>query len=153
MTPATPAARIEKTIRAPIARVRAALTDPAQVAKWFSPGPMTATVPTMDARVGGHYEITLHGRGPDNDFSYTMTGAFTELTPTRVAMTMNSTGPDGVPMETTTAFDLQEIPDGTRLVLTQSGFPVQEMADGAGRGWAFAADQLATLCETTKVSP
>ena len=138
MTPETTtenSLRIEKTIAAPIGKVRNALTDPAMLALWFAPGPMTATVHACDARVGGQYEIAMHGPGPDGkDATHTCTGVFQELGDRRVAMTFNWSE-EPLPNETVLAFDLDEIDGGTRLVLTHTGFPNQEAAAMHTEGW------------------
>ena len=131
----TQSLRIERTYDAPLARVRAALTEPKLLAKWFAPGPLTAEVHACDARVGGQYEISMVGKDPEgNDATHTATGTFTEVGPRRVAMTFNwSEQP--LPNETTLAFDLEETKAGTRLVLTHSGFPNQEAATLHTEGW------------------
>ena len=43
---------LERTYKAPLTRVRQALTDPALIARWFAPGEMAAEVRELDARVG-----------------------------------------------------------------------------------------------------
>lgn len=127
--------RIEKTIAAPVERVRAALTDPAKLALWFAPGDMKAVVHACDARVGGQYEIAMVGKDMNgNDATHTCTGTFSELAPTRVAMTFNWTE-EPLPNATELAIDLAAADGGTRLVLTHTGFPNKEAADMHREGW------------------
>lgn len=126
---------LERTIDAPIEKVRKALTDPDLLAQWFAPGPMTATVHACDAKVGGQYEIAMTGPTPEGgEGTHTCTGTFKEVTDTRVAMTFNWTE-EPMPNETDLVFDLEPVEGGTRLVLRHSGFPNEEAAKQHTEGW------------------
>jgi len=138
---------IERIIKAPVAKVRQALTDPALLAQWFAPGPMAATVHACDAKVGGHYEIAMIGPDPEgNHATHTCTGTFTELTDRRVAMTFNWTE-EPLPNLTTLSYDLEEVPQGTKLVLRHTGFPAKEAADMHTQGWEGCLAKLPALVE------
>lgn len=131
----THALRLERTYPAPIDKVRKALTDATLLARWFAPGDMTAEVHACDATIGGQYEISMHGKSPEGeDGTYTCTGTFQELTDRRVAMTFNWTA-EPLPNDTLLSFDLEEVPEGTKLVLNHTGFPVKEAAIMHTEGW------------------
>lgn len=69
---------ISRTFNAPRELVWRAWTEPAQLARWWGPHQFTATVPTLDLRVGGAYRYVMHG--PDG-MEYPMSGTFTEVVP------------------------------------------------------------------------
>jgi len=50
-----------RLIHAPRARVFAAWTDPAQLAKWWGPNGFTTTTHVFDFRPEGTWEFTMHG--------------------------------------------------------------------------------------------
>jgi glutathione S-transferase len=136
--------RIERIFNAPIAKVRDALTNPELLADWYGPGPMTAEVHSVDARVGGQYEITMTGEMDGEVSSHTCTGTFTEVTDTVVAMTFNwSQHP--MPNDTDLRYELEEVDGGTKLVLTHTGFPNVEARDNHNEGWTACVDQLAQI--------
>jgi uncharacterized protein YndB with AHSA1/START domain len=111
--------RIEKTtvLRAPRSRVWRALTDPAQFSEWFG---ATLTDPFLPgARVRGPvtypgYEhltmdITIDRVEPERLFSWRWhPGADRDIDPSEPA--------------TLVVFQLEEVPEGTRLIVTETGF-------------------------------
>ena len=52
---------IVRVIGAPVAKVFAAFSDPAGLAKWWGPNGFTTTTHHMDFRVGGTWTYTMHG--------------------------------------------------------------------------------------------
>ncbi len=52
---------ITRVYDAPVARVWAAWTDPAQLAQWWGPRGFTITTHHRDLRVGGMWDYTMHG--------------------------------------------------------------------------------------------
>jgi uncharacterized protein YndB with AHSA1/START domain len=133
----THALRIERLLAASPARARAAWTDPAKLARWFAPGPMTATVHALDVRVGGQFEVTMHG--PDGD--HTATGRYTLVRDDMLVMTWNWTG-DPLPADTTLRIEFHAHAAGTRLVLVHEGLPTQEAAAHHEQGWHGCLDNL-----------
>lgn len=67
---------VTRVFDAPRAQVWQAWTDPKMLANWFGPRGFTASVPELDASIGGALRIVLHGPG-GND--YPMKGTFREL--------------------------------------------------------------------------
>ena len=61
MPPAPPAFELElaRAIEAPRARVDAAWTDPAQLARWFAPRPEQLLIHAMDVRPGGRLHMAM----------------------------------------------------------------------------------------------
>jgi uncharacterized protein YndB with AHSA1/START domain len=80
--------RTSAVIKAPREALYRALTDPAALAVWLSPGEMTGQVHEFDARVGGGYRMSLFYptseqvyRGKTSEREDRFTARFVELTP------------------------------------------------------------------------
>ena len=137
--------RIEKTmvLRAPRSKVWRALTDSAQFGEWF--GAKVAEPFTPGSRVRGPitipkythlaFEVTVEQMEPERFFSWRW---------------QPGGNPDIDPAEPTTlvVFELEEVPEGTRLTVTESGFdriPPSRRAKayrGNDEGWAGQFDNL-----------
>jgi uncharacterized protein YndB with AHSA1/START domain len=52
---------IERVLRAPRELVWKVCTEPAHLVKWWGPDGFTNTVSVMDVRVGGKWNLTMHG--------------------------------------------------------------------------------------------
>ncbi|MGB0652649.1 MAG: SRPBCC family protein [Thermoplasmatota archaeon] len=143
----THSVRLERTINAPLAKVRQALIDPAVLVQWYAPGDMTATVHACDARVGGQFEIAMHGKDPHGEVStHTAHGEFTRVDDDVVAMTFNWTEHE-MPGMTEVRYDLSEVDGATRLVLTHTGLPTRELAQNHEEGWTGCLAKLPGACE------
>jgi uncharacterized protein YndB with AHSA1/START domain len=120
-TPTSPSStdRIQKTIvlHAPRSKVWRALTDPVQFSDWFGATLKDAFVP--GARVQG--PVTHPGYE-----HLTMDITIEQVDPERLFSWRWHPGgdPDIDPSEPTTlvVFELQEVPNGTRLTVTETGF-------------------------------
>ncbi|HEU5305531.1 MAG TPA: SRPBCC family protein [Gemmatimonadales bacterium] len=120
-TPAGPSTtdKIEKVtlLRAPRSRVWRALTDPAQFSAWF------------EVQLAGPFVPGARVRGPVTHPDYqhlTMDITIERVEPERVFSWRWHPGgdPDIDPSEPTTlvVFELEEVPEGTRLTVTEAGF-------------------------------
>ena len=123
--------RIEKTtvLRAPRSKVWRALTDPAQFSQWFG-------VVLKDPFVSG-----ARVRGPVTSPGYehlTMDITIDRVEPERLFSWRWQPGgdPDIDPAEpmTLVVFELEEVPEGTRLTVKESGF---DRIPAARRGKAY----------------
>jgi uncharacterized protein YndB with AHSA1/START domain len=111
--------RIQKTtiLRAPRSRVWRALTDSAQFGQWFGarleqpfvPGATVRGPITIPKYTHLTFEITVERMEPERLFSWRW---------------QPGGDPDVDPAEPTTlvVFELEEVPEGTRLTVTESGF-------------------------------
>jgi uncharacterized protein YndB with AHSA1/START domain len=118
--PATSCDRIEKTVilRAPRSKVWRALTDSAQFGEWFQARPEGPFTPGRRVRGPVTYpgyehltfEVTVEQMEPERLFSW--------------RWHPGGADPDIDPAEPTTlvVFQLEEVPEGTRLTVTESGF-------------------------------
>jgi uncharacterized protein YndB with AHSA1/START domain len=111
--------RIQKTmvLKAPLSRVWRALTDPAQFGDWFGtrlsgtfqPGQLIRGPITTPEYAHLSFEIVVERMEPERLFSWRwQPGGDPDIDPAE-------------PM-TLVVFELEEIPEGTRLTVTESGF-------------------------------
>jgi uncharacterized protein YndB with AHSA1/START domain len=113
-----------------------AWTDAEGLGAWFSPM-TTASVPKLDLKVGGEFQIDMHGDGED----YVHKGKYLEIErPHRLAFTWLSDGTGQ--QETTVTLDLQADADGTALTLTHTQFPSDESRDNHAKGWTAIVEKL-----------
>ena len=137
--------RIQKTVRlrAPRSRVWKALTDPAQFGEWFgakltgrfTPGQRTRgpiTIPGYDHLA---FEVVVDRMEPERLFSWRwQPGGDPDIDPAE-------------PM-TLVVIELEEVPEGTRLTVTESGFDQIHIARRTkayrenDEGWAGQLDNI-----------
>ena len=126
--------RVERTFAAPPDKVRAAWLTPDLMARWFAPGPMKAEVHSLDGRVGGQYEISMHGEEDGKPVTHTCSGVFSVVDEDRIVMSFNWTE-EPLPNETTMTVEFHAQDGGTRLVLIHEGFPTVQARDMHQQGW------------------
>jgi len=127
-------------IMVPPERVFAALSDGAEIARWWgAPGFYTTDKWTTDFRVGGKWRAD--GTGADGK-PFFVEGQFLEISPPwRIVQTWEpGWSPD---VKTTIAYQLSAIEGGTHLVLRHSGFDGQaESCEGHAEGWVHVLGWL-----------
>lgn len=139
--------RIERFIRAPQARVYALWTNPAEMDKWNVPEGMTVPEAEQDIRVGGKFRAVLMEA---DGTRHTAVGEYREVTPperlvyTHAWLTDDETNGRTTPQTIVTVEFLTEN-DGTRVVLTQTGFANKASRDGHEGGWSSTLDQFARM--------
>ena len=137
--------QIRKTVllRAPRSRVWQALTDPAQFGEWFGtklsgkfvPGQKTRGPITIRGYENLAFEVVVEQMEPERLFSWRW---------------QPGGDPDVDPAEpmTLVVFELEEVPEGTRLTVTESGFdqiPISRRAKAYrenDEGWAGQFENL-----------
>jgi uncharacterized protein YndB with AHSA1/START domain len=124
---------IRRILKAPVASVYAAWTDPQQVSQWMAPGDdFGPTEATADVRVGGSYRIVM--RGPDGEL-HRVGGVYQEVVPNR--RLVYSWAWESTP-ERVSRVTVEFRPssgESTELVLTHDRFFDTEARDKHGHGW------------------
>jgi uncharacterized protein YndB with AHSA1/START domain len=148
---------IERVFDAPRDLVWRAWTEPEHFKRWYGPTGMETVACDVDLRVGGRRSIGM--RSPDGQ-QYHTTGEYRELEPPHRFVATESPAdaagnslppsaygmPDGMSMETIVTVTLEDLGDGrTKMTLRQAGFPSEDWAQGAGRGWNQAFDKLTAI--------
>lgn len=141
-------------IRAPRARVYAALVDPAAVARWKVPADMTCEVHEFDAREGGALRISLTYEAPDREGKTagrtdTYHGRFVRLLPDEEVVEVDEfeTSDPALGGEMTITIRLRDADGGTQLVAEHDGLPAGVSPADNATGWAESLARLAALVE------
>jgi uncharacterized protein YndB with AHSA1/START domain len=145
---------ITRIINAPLERVWRALTEPELIRQWWGPEHFTSPAAQVDFRVGGKYLFAM--RDPEGK-DYWSTGVYREIAPMERFVYTDSFADaagnvispaeygmgDDFPVETTVAVELEDLGGRTRLTLTNTGMPRNEMFEMTRAGWSTSLDKLA----------
>ena len=141
---AKPSLTIRRRFKTAPARLYAAWTEPAQISRWFGPGPAEVRKAEIDLRVGGRFHIIFYST--DDGEEHDVSGVYREVvkdrklsftwawksTPERESLVTVTLKPDG---------------DGTWLTLHHEQFFDQGARDRHHFGWSGALEKLAALYE------
>lgn len=155
VTPDQDAVVSEIQIAAPPERVFQALTDPAELKRWFNNPECPVKSWQMDARLGGHYGYTTE-KGTvvvNNVTEFECQGEITEYDPPRVlAYTWIANWHDDKSRRTVVRWELTPIvgkqSGGTQVKVTHSGLTQEPAArkDYSG-GWTGVVEMLKKFVE------
>jgi uncharacterized protein YndB with AHSA1/START domain len=142
MTPETTTGyelKLDRTLNAPVERVWKALTEGAQIARWYGPSDdFRIEVMEWDCRVGGDYRVAMHHKEGQ---THTCFGTFKTLLPNeRIAYSWAWEGQP--PMDTLVTFELAAEGDRTHLSFTHAGFPAEEAREQHRMGWTGSLERL-----------
>jgi uncharacterized protein YndB with AHSA1/START domain len=136
--------RIERVLQATIGRVYDAWTRADLLVQWYCPNPDLELKVQADVRVGGEYVVEM---GP-----HVVRGSYLEVEPPhRLVFSWSWDGTDDEP--TRVEVELSEVADGTRLLLSHTGFTTAEDATNHRLGWDPELTRLATLLSTPHPTP
>jgi uncharacterized protein YndB with AHSA1/START domain len=154
ITPDLDAVECEILVAAPPARVFEALTDSAQLRRWWGPGgECQATLWEMDARAGGKWRFEASdptGKIVVNGVSeFKAAGAITEFDPPRrLAYTWKANWHDRPEQPTLVRWELTAAPGGTLVKVTHSGLADLAVArTDYRRGWPGVLNYLKNFLE------
>ena len=135
--------RQQQVLDAPIERVFAALTEPADLARWWGPQRFTAPEIQLDLRPGGRYRFTMQ---PPEGEAFHLSGEFQEIRrPTRLAFTFRWDEPGPDDRETLVVLSLEEAGGATTVSLSQGAFATAERLELHRAGWADSFAKLASV--------
>ena len=128
--------RIERVLPATIGRVYDAWTRADLLVQWYCPNPSLELKVDADVRAGGSYVVEM---GP-----HVVRGTYLEVDPPhRLVFSWKWDGTDDEPTRVEVA--LTEVADGTRMLLTHTGFATGEDAANHRMGWEPELERLAGL--------
>jgi uncharacterized protein YndB with AHSA1/START domain len=145
---------LTRVIRAPLATVWRAWTDPERLARWWVPAPARSRVEQLDVRPGGGFVTRLSEDGvtfgPHVDACFIVVEDLRRIVFTNaVDSAWRPTNPDPVAMTAEISFG--DHPDGTDYrVVVRHGDPAAKKRHetlGFIDGWGSVTEQLAQLAE------
>jgi uncharacterized protein YndB with AHSA1/START domain len=126
---------VRRTIAASAEDLFDAWLDPEALAVWMRPGGINKTTASVDARVGGRYEIIMQG-----DATYPHTGEYRVIDrPKRLVFTWISNGTEQ--RESLVTVDFLRTGAQTEVVVTHERLP-QSQRTSHTNGWTSALEHL-----------
>jgi uncharacterized protein YndB with AHSA1/START domain len=136
---------LELVLGAPRQRVFRALTEPAELAKWWGPHRFTTPAIELDLRVGGGYRFTMQPPGGE---PFHLSGEFLQIDPPgRLVYTFRWDEPDPDDRETVVTLSLGEVADATQVSLSQGEFATEARLALHRGGWTDSLEKLRELIE------
>jgi len=138
MTGRLPSVAIVRRIKAPPARVWAAITQPELMLRWWGPdaGPTLDVV--ADVRPGGRFSVVFRLM---NGEEHNPTGIYREVVPEK-KLVFTWDLPGAAEPESLVTFRLEPVDGGTELTLTHEHLPDEEARFGHEQGWNGLLDKL-----------
>jgi len=136
-----PSLTLVRRIKAPPAKIYAAWTEPAHMARWWGPDAGPVLSAEADPRPGGRFRVvfqTLDGEKHD------CRGVYREVEPGR-KLVFTWQWVSTPERESFVTIELRPIPEGTELTLTHAQFHDETVRDRHRVGWSGSLDKLATL--------
>jgi uncharacterized protein YndB with AHSA1/START domain len=134
---------LERTLRASRAAVYRALTDPAELSRWWGPRGFTAPSVAFAPEVGSAYRITM--QPPDGDRFHLFGVIRQAAPPARLAYTFRWDPPHADDRETLVTLTLEERGKTTGVRLEQAAFATEERRTLHEAGWSESFDRLEQL--------
>lgn len=135
-----PSLTLVRRIKAPPARVFAALTRPEQMLLWWGPDAGPTLRATADVRPGGRFSIVFRLLNGDE---HNPTGCYREVVPDR-KLVFTWEWPGMPERESLVTFVLRPIDEGTELTLIHEQLPDDALASHE-LGWTGLLQKLATF--------
>jgi glutathione S-transferase len=131
---------IRRTIPATVDELFDAWLDPDSLAQWMHPGSTVRSTASVDARVGGAFEVVMHT--PDKPLRHH--GEYRHIERNKkLAFTWISDATQHT--ETLVTVEFKIAANGTEIVLTHERMPGHEAGKAHAQGWTLAFDLLADL--------
>jgi uncharacterized protein YndB with AHSA1/START domain len=131
---------------APGERIYRAVTEPAELAKWWGPHGSTTPEIELNLSVGGSYRITMQ---PPKGDSFHLAGEFLEIDPPRrLVYTFRWEEPDPDDRETVVLLRLDADGDATAVTLAQGDFATEARLALHRSGWTDSFEKLGNLLES-----
>lgn len=137
--------RLHRVLRAPAEKVFRAFITPEALAKWLPPNGFTATVHSMDARVGGHFRMSFCNFSTRQ--SHAFGGEYVEILPNQLLCYTDVFDDPNLPGIMTTTIKFHAVSCGTELDIVQEGIPAAIPLEMCYLGWQDSLVQLAMLVE------
>jgi uncharacterized protein YndB with AHSA1/START domain len=137
--------RLHRVLRADPERVYKAFLDADATAKWLPPHGFTCKVESLDAKVGGRFQMSFTNFSTGNGHSFG--GEYRELVPGERIRYAEKFDDPNLSGEMETTVTLKRVSCGTELAIEQTGLPEAIPLEMCYLGWQESLAQLAHLVE------
>lgn len=144
MTKALPSVTLVRRIKAPPAKVFAAITRPDLMLQWWGPDAGPTLSVDADVRPGGRFSIVFRLLNGDE---HNPTGVYREVVPDR-KLVFTWEWADAPEKESLVTFLLEPVDDGTELTLIHEQLPDEPARESHEAGWAGLLDKLPAFLRT-----
>ena len=138
MTDRLPSVTLVRRIKAPPAKVWAAITQPELMLQWWGPDAGPTLSVEADVRPGGRFSVVFRLLNGDE---HNPTGVYREVVPER-KLVFTWELPGASEPDTLVTFQLEAIDGGTRLTLTHERLPDEVTRASHEQGWNGLLDKL-----------
>ena len=137
--------RFHRVLRAPPERVFKAFIDPEAMIKWLPPNGFTGKVHSMDARVGGKFEMSFTNFSSGNGHSFG--GEYLEMIPGQKLRYTDVFDDPNLPGKMTVTVNFRKVTAGTDMEIVQEGIPDAIPTEMCYLGWQESLLLLGKLVE------
>lgn len=127
---------VRRTFAASPERIFTALTNPAELVRWWGPRGIRTSEVELDLRPGGRCRWVMHPGGT----TAVLRGSVVEVAPPHLLSMTNQW--DGDDAETLVTFRLTATGDGTELEIHHRRLPPERTPEEFGEAWNAALDSL-----------
>ncbi|HXH74088.1 MAG TPA: SRPBCC family protein [Bacteriovoracaceae bacterium] len=136
---------LHRVIKAPVARVFKAFSNPEAKATWLPPFGFICKVHSFDFKVGGSYKMSFTNF--TNDQMHSWTGTFTAIKPNELLIYKDKFDDPNLPGEMTATISFKEVLCGTEISIKQEGIPDMIPTEMCYLGWQDSLVKLMQLVE------
>jgi uncharacterized protein YndB with AHSA1/START domain len=137
--------RLHRVLRSKPERVYRAFLEADALVKWMPPHGFTATVHSIDARVGGTYKMSF--KNFTTGSSHSFGGKYLELVPNQRIRHTDAFDDANLPGQMQVTVDIKAVSVGVELNIVQEGIPDVIPLEGCYQGWQESLTLLAQLVE------
>ncbi|WP_374440693.1 SRPBCC domain-containing protein [Stella sp.] len=133
-----PSLTIVRRIKAPVARVFQAWTDPDRLAQWWGPHHTRVERAELDVRVGGDFRTVLR---EDSGERHEVSGTYTEVVPER-RLVFTWAWKATPERQSRVTVEFRPLAEGTEVTLIHDRFADADAATRHRRGWTESFERL-----------
>lgn len=136
---------LHRVLKAPVARVFRAFSNPDALASWIPPYGFIAQVHSFDFKEGGSYKMSFINF--TNEEKHSFGGTYSVIKPNELLVYGDKFDDPNLPGEMKVTITFKEVLCGTELNIRQEGIPDAIPAEMCYLGWQESLMKLAHLVE------
>lgn len=136
---------LHRVLTAAPEKIFKAFTNADALVAWLPPYGFTASVHSMEAKVGGSYKMSFTNFTTGNGHSFG--GEYLEIKPNEFLKYTDRFDDPNLPGEMITTVTLKKVSCGTEVLITQDGIPAVIPAEMCYLGWQESLEKLKKLVE------